>query len=925
MSSVIMNAVDMKKGKTSKPSVFSMTLWQPLQMLPEKDKDADWTAWNCDFLEYQSMKQMLRNKEKYIGNYKIAAGEIERKHYIREQADTEAIQIADTVGYKELEATKLKYYSLTDNVVNIMCNEMSERTSLLNFDLSDPISFNELIEHKEEDLANYLMQEAAMKQMIKMVQMGISEESEEGQQMMDEKELRNIPQIQKFYDEGFRSVYQDWAWHTMKEDESRFNMKELETINFRHSLIVDREFWHFRMLENDYELEVWDPMLVAYQKSPHCKYMSGASWVVHSTEMTVADVIDRYGWQMSPEQLYNLSRIYPAAGVGTRYNLPGLNNASGDFYDSSRSYEWNTQGPGIAMRQYLSARGMDGKGFTSNVVREILYEGEDLADYGDINLCRVSTIYWTTQRKMYWLTAINEAGEKVEDIVSEHYKVTDKPEYNTDLYKEKSRASLIKGEHLDLIWVNEKWGGVKIGPNIPSWAGMQTTTGLQPMYIGYNNGKPGRLPYQFKGDKSLTGSKLPVEGCVFTDLTGNTRSRSLVDRMKSWQIGYNMLNNMIMDVTIDEMGVIAAFNPDLFPKYSFGDDWQTGNFSKIIQTMRSGYLPTNRSIQNADGAIDQRDIERVDLTQSARFQSLMERAEYFKRGALESIGITPQRAAASLGQEQTATQIRAGIAASYAQTEHYFTQHSDYLMPRVHQMRTDLAQYYASKNPSLRIQYTTESNAKRWMELNGTELMGRDFGVKCKSNNSSRSLLNKIQQYLLSNNTLADHMPDQINAMKAQNMTEMDELMESIDRRREAEEQQRIQMEQQQYEQNLELQEKLLQEKQAFEAEENEKDRQADIYKAEIMAAGRAATAKTPDQGAEAYEKGLDRIEEQQNFRETMNMERQRNLTQTKIEQQKLQVRQNEIQAENMRTRQMAQAQKVKDKVKAKNEKNKKK
>jgi len=914
----IINALQMKKGATTKSSNYTSVFFQPLQMLPEKEKDEQWRMQNLDFLEWQGMRMILRNKQKFIANYKIANAEIDKRDYMRENMDREYIELADKVQYQEVAALELKYYSLTDKVVDILCNEFAERVSLLTFDLRDPISFNELMEAKKEEMEQVLLQQATIKQQIKMMELGLSADSEEGKQMLDPNTIKSLPQIQKFYNEDFKSVYQDWAWHTMQEDISRFSMQELEVINFRHSLITDREFWHFRMMDNDYNIEIWNPMLVAYQKSPHCKYMSGASWIVHSTEMTVPDVIDMYGWQMSEEQILNMNRVYPLGG--SLYTMTGIPN-DGQFYDSSRSKEWNTEGPGIAMRQFLEAKGYNtANGMGSNVIRDILYEGEDLTDYGDINLVRVSTIYWTTQRKMYHLTKVDEeTGELIQDIVGENYKVTCKPEYNTVLYKEKGANNLVYGEHLEPIWVNEKWGGIKIGPNIPSWAGMQTTTGLRPMYIGYDNGKPGRLPFQFKGDKSLYDSKLPVEGCVYTDLSGNAKSRSLVDKMKPWQIGYNMINNMIMDISVDELGVIAAFNPDIFPKYSMGDDWQTGNFGKIYDSMRNGFLPTNRSIQNTEGAIDQRPIERIDLTQGNRFVSLISRAQYFKNEGLAALGLaSPNRVDAPISQERTATEIKEAVASGHSQTEHYFSQHSDYLMPRVHQMRTDLAQHYNSTNPSIRIQYTTDSNAKAWMEINGTKLMGRDFGVRCTTKTNTRAVLQQIKQFLLTNNTLADHMPDQIKAIKVDNLTEMDELMKSIDKRREQEEQQRMQSEQQQHDDNIKIQTQLLQEKQQFEAQENEKDRQARIYETEIMAASRAAQATTPDAGEEAYQKGLDRVEAQGNFREKMNLDREKHITKTKLDQEKINIQDKKVQAEQARTRQELQTAKIQAKVKEK-------
>jgi hypothetical protein len=44
-------------------------------------------------------------------------------------------------------------------------------------------------------------------------------------------------------------------------------------------------------------------------------------------------------------------------------------------------------------------------------------------------------------------------------------------------------------------------------------------------------------------------------------------------------------------------------------------------------------------------------------------------------------------------------------------------------MPRVHQMRTDLAQYYHSTKPSVRLTYVTGADEKVNFEINGTDLL----------------------------------------------------------------------------------------------------------------------------------------------------------------------------------------------------------
>ena len=176
--------------------------------------------------------------------------------------------------------------------------------------------------------------------------------------------------------------------------------------------------------------------------------------------MTVADVIDKYGWLMTEEQLASLELIYPVRSAG--YPIQGYQN-DGSYYDATKSYEWNTNRPSLGYRQFTSM--WDNTAYGGDIVNWIMRNDEDYFDMGMSNMLRVTTVYWKSQRKVGHLTKIDDAGSVYQDIVDESYKITDKPEYNTSLIKNKTKDNLIFGEHIDWIWINEVWGGVKVGPN----------------------------------------------------------------------------------------------------------------------------------------------------------------------------------------------------------------------------------------------------------------------------------------------------------------------------------------------------------------------------------------------------------------------------------------------------------------------------
>ena len=455
-------------------------------------------------------------------------------------------------------------------------------------------------------------------------------DSEEFQQAMSEENLKSLPEIEDFFTKDYRSLVEEWATHQSNVDIERFRMQELEERAFKDMLITDREFWHFKMMEDDYDIELWNPVLTFYQKSPDTRYISDSNFVGKLDLLTVSDVIDKYGYLMNEKQLHSLEEIYPARSA--LYQVSGYQN-DGSYYDPSRSHEWNTQMPGLAYRRFVSnwsddpARGGD-------IVSAILNEGDDVTHWGEGELLRVTTTYWKTQRKVGHLTKIYEDGEIKQMIIDETFKVTDKPIYDNTIYKRKSKETLLFGEHIDWIWINEVWGGVKIGPNIPAFWRSNMGNNINPIYLGINRKKPGRIPFQFKGEQTLYGCKLPVEGRVFSDR--NTRSRSLVDLMKPYQIGYNMVNNQIADILVDELGTVIMFDQNALPRHSMGEDWGKGNYAKAYAAMKDfSMLPLDTTITNTENATNFNHYQVLNMEQTNRLMTRIQLANYFKQQAYD--------------------------------------------------------------------------------------------------------------------------------------------------------------------------------------------------------------------------------------------------------------------------------------------------
>jgi hypothetical protein len=865
----ILNALQLKKGKRAEYNRLG-NITQPLQFLPAKEKDDDWTAWNMDWLEWQGLKQIRRNARRLMKNYKLAKGIIDKTDYLVEE-DNEYRDIVDTLAREELSAMELKFYPIIPNVIKVLTAEFSKRNTRVNFRAVDEYTYNEIMENKRQDIEDSLVKLAEEKMAMKMIEMGADPNDPEIKEKMSPESIRSLPEIQEFYSKNYVTLAEQWASKQHLIDAERFMMDELEERAFEDVLITDREFWHFKMMEDDYDLELWNPVLTFYHKSPDVRYISQGNWVGKIEMLTASDIIDKYGWVMSQEQLESIEAIYPVRSAG--YPIQGYQN-DGTYYDATRSHDWNVNRPSLEYRQFTSMY----DNFVYNggdIINWIMGESEDYYDMGTAHMLRVTTAYWKSQRKVGHLTKIDETGEVITMIIDENYTVVDKPQYDTTFFKNKSKENLVFGEHIDWIWINQTWGGIKIGPNMPSWWGMQNPGGINPIYLGIMQNRIRPMKFQFKGDSTLYGCKLPVEGRVYSDR--NTRSISLVDLMKPFQIAYNIVNNQIADILVDEIGTVILLDQNTLPQHSLGEDWGKGNLAKAYVAMKDfGMLPLDTSIANTENALNFQHFQVLNLEQTQRMLSRIQLATFFKQQAFEVIGITPQRLGQQLGQTNTATGIEQAIAGSYAQTEQYFSLHSDHLMPRVHQMRTDLAQYYHSNKPSMRLQISTSLDERVNFEINGTDLLLRDINVYCNTKANHRAIIEQMKQLAISNNTSGASIYDLGHILQTDSLGHLNNILKDIENKQKAMKQEEYAQQQKMKEMELQSQAEEKAAEREFETTEAEKNRRKDLLVAEIKSAGYGAMQDVNQNMQSDYADQMDIIRKSDEYEQTINFDREK-------------------------------------------------
>jgi hypothetical protein len=366
--------------------------------------------------------------------------------------------------------------------------------------------------------------------------------------------------------------------------------------------------------------------------------------------------------------------------------------------------------------------------------------------------------------------------------------------------------------------------------------------------------------------------------------------------MKPFQVGYNLVNNQISDILIDELGTVILLDHNALPKHSAGEDWGKNNYAKAYVAMKNfQMLPLDTSISNTENATGFNHYQVLNLEQTQRMMSRIQLANYFKQQAFEVIGITPQR----LGQvnsQETATGIEQSINASYSQTEMYFVQHSEYLMPRVHQMRTDLAQYYHSRRPSVRLSYMTELDEKINFQMNGTELLSRELNVFTTTKVNHKQVMEQIKQLAIQNNTAGASIFDLAEIVKADSMAEVTHVLKAIQQKTEGQRMQEMQQQQDMQTQQLEAQQAMLEAKQRFEAEQNALDRQTQIDVAEIKGAGYQVGDQNMNQQSD-YLDSLQYLDKKRQADDTIALKREQEINKNNRESQSLNLKREELNA----------------------------
>lgn len=813
---VVLSSFDLLQGKKGNWDKYR-SLVSPIQMLPKKDKDEDWQMANLDWWEHMGMLQVRQKARPMLKLYNMAEGIIDKEDYVP-GPESEYGEMINALTQENESPLEIRFYPIIPNIVNVLTGEFSKRNNKIIVKAVDEFSVNEMLDQKKEKITQAVIQKAQAKIIAKLAEQGVEPTPEQMEQV--QQQVQSLPEIQEFFKKTYRGIPEQWANHELQVAENRFKLFELEAIGFRDSIITDEEVWHIRLMDNDYMVELWNPVYTFYHRSPDVRYISEGNYAGRFNLLSISDVIDTYGYLMTKDQIKSLERIItPRSDYG---RLQGVDATPTDFYNNNKSVDdqiksvhWNQA---VAMKSLFDNNAL---GFF-----DWLYNDDSLFNN---SMIRVMEVYWKSQKQIGYLKQIDERGNIFEDTVSEDFVVTMPPVYDDSLDTSKTKDNLIFGQHIDWLWVNEVWKGIKIGTNLTNGF-LSSNNDFSPIYLDC---RP--LEFQFKGDNNVYGCKLPVEGTVFSDR--NAKKSSFVKKMAPWQVMFNFCNNQMVDMMSDEIGNVILFDQNMIPRTSMDGSWGKHNFVKAYQVMKNfGFLPVDTSRENTEGNLNWNHTSQVSLEKTEMFASRIKLAEYSKNEAFSVVGITPQRLG-SISASESATGVENAVNNSYTQTEPLFTNHAN-LMVRVKEMILNAAQYINATKQNVRQVYMNANEENEYFEIEGTRLLLADFAIYCMSKPDTKALLQQLKQLAMNNNTSNATIFDLAKIIESDSVAEiMATLKSSVERAEQMQQQQQDAMLQTQ-QQKDQAQDQREQAERDWQSNENELDRANDRFLAEIKSLG---------------------------------------------------------------------------------------
>lgn len=831
----------------------------PMQTVPKSKKKESFFKDTMDALEQIGLNQLYKNLE-FRDYYAMTEGRLVHRDFLQNPEDFEQLREVGQLMNQVNLPTYVKHYDLLGMITNQLTGELMNMRDSIRMTSDDNYAKNDYIREKELMVSKYV-QESFTNHLNRMLALkGIDpvkedfESPEEQQQYLqfleeEKAKIKSPKDINTELSKSWKLRAIEWAESTWEHDITRFQMEKMEEDEMRDYLLTGRFFTHYHIGYDFYEPERWDPIQTFFSEDLHIKNPQDGEYVGKVDFMSASAIIQKYGSKLSKAVQVDISKahdLYNATDRNRRGNSVYQRPVAGAYVPDEGYFEreillqyqeaFNTplgeaviegaDGTETRVPTWLSNYNNANSFESSNLAKELR---KDIDVRGD--LFRVTEAYWRGYKLHYAIRYESENGFVVEDLVSE--------DLINDFIKENEikKLSTITLEEFDLD-EEGKFGNTICEIYLPMvYRGKKISGGAKSEDIYFDMNE---MEFQIKGNSNIFDVKLPVVGII---------SNSLAQKIRPYQLGYNICLNQITNLLEKELGMFFIMDMNLLPS-EFKEE---GDASTALGTLRdtikdTGFLPVDMRKQNTQ---EPGNSTNTFIKQEISFDQQISRritlAEYYKKLAFEQIGITEQRKG-SPNEYQTNEGIKVGQEASYAQTKSIYTDFNDALKRKV-ELHLTVAQYCVKNDKDISSFYTNSDGDIIFQKFSDENFHLRKLGVLPTSDSKGKKEIENLKRVLLESNTMGNDVLAFAEIAKSDNFMSIIEFGKNERNRLERLETEKRQFESEQLDKQIVAQKEEKQIDRAFEKLLEDNRNKTRIQEELLSSLGRASDKKSDATG----------------------------------------------------------------------------
>jgi len=410
----------------------------------------------------------------------------------------------------------------------------------------------------------------------------------------------------------------------------------------------------------------------------------------------------------------------------------------------------------------------------------------------------VQHVVWKSMKKIGFVTYLNENEEETTMVVDESFKM--RPEMKE------------AGYSLEWQWIGEVWQGTKLADG--------DYVNIEPL-PNYNSSMddPGRC-------------KLPYVGKVYN--ATNSIQTSLVDLLKPHQYLYNIIWYRLETELAKAKGKKMVMDIAQIPR-SEGidlDKWMY-MFDNLGIAFINSFEEGKEKFQGKTSQFNQ--FSNIDMGLSSAVGQYVNILSKIEQLMDRIVGITPQSEGQTFATE-TATGVATGIQQSSYITEPWFYVHNE-VKTKVLESLLETAKFAYPQNK--KVHYILDDVQRISADIDMDKFSDSDYGLFVTNSSKESKMFQKLEMLadrgLQTGQTM---FSDIIKMFKSNSISELSNLMEDAEAKQQQQSQQQREEDMQMQQQQMQAQAQEKAAEREFTADQNERDRQADIRRAVISSMG---------------------------------------------------------------------------------------